>query len=204
MAWWRLDDRVTPVALDAGPNRYHGTYSGGVTLNEPGIISDNPAAHFDGVQARVEVTADLDFDGADPFSVEAWVSHRGDNAFIAGKLTYVDSVYRGWMLVWKTDGFVFQRVGNSGADGGRLLTGGWHHVVGTFDGVTARLYVNGVEEAVRVQDTDLPVVGDETPFRIGREPTWAKTLGWIDEVALYDYALPASRIQAHYDAGAPR
>lgn len=95
--------------------------------------------------------------------------------------------------------------------GGTITTGAWHHVVGTFDGTTASLYVNGAPVASRA------ITGyranDVRPFRIGTTcfdgilgaiGTFAGNRGfdgWLQEVAFYGAALGANDIAAHYDAG---
>jgi hypothetical protein len=94
--------------------------------------------------------------------------------------------------------------------GGIVTTGAWHHIVGTFDGSKASLYVNGAQVASG------PVKGYEAndirPFRIGTTcfdgllgalGTYAGNRGfdgWIEEVAFYGAALNASDIAAHYNA----
>jgi hypothetical protein len=65
----------------------------------------------------------------------------------------------------------------------------WSHVAGTYDGVTVRLYVNGVQVASQAQNG--AVLTSAESVRIG--------LGWsglIDDVRIYNRALAASEIQA--------
>lgn len=83
-----------------------------------------------------------------------------------------------------------------------LVAGGVYHFVATYDKAAARLYVNGVEVASESRAGSInPWVS--TPFYIGREGGFDRFF-WrsrIDEVALYDYALPPGRVLAHYSAG---
>ena len=64
----------------------------------------------------------------------------------------------------------------------------WHHYVGTFDGVVARLYVDGVDvSAVPYAGT---VAADTGPLFIGRDDGFARWgSAFIDDVAVYPTAL---------------
>jgi hypothetical protein len=96
--------------------------------------------------------------------------------------------------------------------------GSWHHLVGVCDqpqGVL-RLYIDGLDN---VDNTNLPTVAGILATTNGAAPGSARVsigakttgagatgfanqfVGTIDEVALYRYALSASQVQAHYEAG---
>lgn len=76
---------------------------------------------------------------------------------------------------------------------------GWRHMVAVFDGSAkvGRLYVNGTLKIAGAA-INLPTA-HSNPFQIG----W-RFRGYIDELALYDYALPHGRIGVHYNAAPPR
>ncbi|GEM_PF-3314927 len=81
----------------------------------------------------------------------------------------------------------------------------WYHVVGVFDGTLVHIYVNGVENATPQAIGGNGYVPNTTaPLRIGAgNPAGAASLffpGWMDEVAMYPYALSAAQITAHYTA----
>ncbi|MFV1968603.1 MAG: right-handed parallel beta-helix repeat-containing protein, partial [Pirellulaceae bacterium] len=73
----------------------------------------------------------------------------------------------------------------------------WSHVVGTYDGSSARLYLNGELVATRRMDT--PINHSTAPLRIGQgvgsNSTWP---GKLDEVAIYDRALSLEQIRLHH------
>jgi hypothetical protein len=73
--------------------------------------------------------------------------------------------------------------------------------VGTYDGTTARLYVNGA--LVDSTATNL-ALNTARPLRIAAGENEAPPLyllpGRVDEVAIYGTELSAARVQAHYSA----
>jgi hypothetical protein len=81
--------------------------------------------------------------------------------------------------------------------------GNWHHVVVTRVGNTYTVYINGV---ATTDTSSQPIAATTSDFQIGRELTSGGSqrplVGSIDEVAVYNTALSAGRIAAHYAARA--
>jgi hypothetical protein len=80
----------------------------------------------------------------------------------------------------------------------------WSHLVGTYDGVTLKVYING--SCVDSKDADPSGPIDSTlstlPLYIGGIPgTNNYFYGKIDEVAIYNRALTLEEIQQHYQNG---
>jgi hypothetical protein len=206
IAYYRLDERVTPTFFDSGPNGYDGIYAGSVELSVPGILPGNTGARMLEQNARIDVPgAPLNFAGKLPFSVELWfrpdATQTGNGALATFNIRNTDNLYRGWLLVMDgPEGIRFRRE----PAGGHVTAAGvvlaeYNHAVATFDGVTARIYLNGVAGSTSTPTGDVEVV--DSQLTIGRGNVWAVLEGDFDEVALYDKALPPSRITAHYEAG---
>ncbi len=74
----------------------------------------------------------------------------------------------------------------------------WHHLAMTYDGSVLRVYCDG--KPVAETKIDRPRVPGNTPIAIGRrQDAYNYFAGVIDEVRVYDRALPASEIKAHRD-----
>jgi hypothetical protein len=201
VGYWRLNERNTPDAFDASGYDHHGVYTGGVTLLQPGIVAVDPCAAFDGTNGAVTLNEDiLDFAGTARFSVEAWIDGSDGDGYVVGKMSY-DGAYHGWMLTTDPSGpgMRFQRHPASGVVGGAVVLDEWNHVVGTYDGSTLRLYLNGQEVSNKASTSTLEDIVE--PLVVSDGASWGAYQGRIDEVAVYETNLSAARVLAHYEAG---
>ena len=89
------------------------------------------------------------------------------------------------------------------ASDGTLTDTDWHHLAGTFDGTTGRLYLDGV--ATGTPDTSGSLVTNNLNLYIGRntDPDVATTYfnGLIDDVRIYNRALSAQEVKQLYLIG---
>ena len=212
-AYWRLDEPVgSTTAHDATGNGHDGTYTGGVTLAQPGAIANDAdtAVTFDGASGYVDVKNSFAFAGMSAFTLEAWV-----------KPTTLDANFHSWM--GRNDGqpptegylaytdpsgpfFVVERIDSTtkvfanGSIAPAAAT--WAYVVITYQsGTGPNVWVNG--QIGTGSSTDVSLAGATSDFVIGAEngglTSW--WLGEIDEVAVYAYALSQMQIQNHYNVG---
>ena len=143
------------------------------------------------------------------FTVEAWAYPTGGQGTFRSIVTsrdYAPGAAKGYVLYAAPDNTWQLWTGAGGWNvvyGPPIVLNQWTHLVGTYDGTTLRLYVNGV----LVSSNAVTYTQNTTrPLRIaaGRtEDTPAQYFlpGRVDEVAVYGSALSAARVQAHYDAG---
>lgn len=204
VAYWPLDETTAPAAVDMTGNGFDGTYIGVAFLGDVGAFSDGSslAPRFDGSN-WVDMGDVLDFPGMTPFSVEAWFSPDfvdDDLArVILAKNVYTNQ-YEGLIMYHANDSVAFRRDPNGwlGADA-PLTDGGWHHMVGTFDGINQIIYLDGVQVAVEVKDNSMG--GEDGSFLIGSSANFTRFNGRIDEVSVYDYPLSRPQVEAHFAAG---
>lgn len=77
--------------------------------------------------------------------------------------------------------------------------GSAHMVVATYDGDTAKLYVNGVEDATVSFSAAINNTSTE-PFMVGGQTGATGWVGAVDEVEMFGAALTAGEVTALYDA----
>jgi hypothetical protein len=170
--------------------------------------------HGYGTTDRVELPEPERFNFTKAFSVAVWFQipdfSRPDRTLIA-------KGDKGYRLLQREDiaGITFDTDygvdGNSGKFypifGSGVIDTQWHHAVAVFSGDYVgrkRLYIDG----------QLDIRGDvPPPLTQNNEPVWIGNnsqhpdralFGLIDEVAIFDRALPAEEIKTMYDAGDPR
>lgn len=88
---------------------------------------------------------------------------------------------------------------------GRLVKDKWCHVAATYDGATAKLYIDGVLHNERTLVLGDYVTITKEPVVLGREeyqgPNFVYFYGLLDDALIYRRALNAQEIQALYKAG---
>ena len=85
-----------------------------------------------------------------------------------------------------------------------LLVGGLYYVVGSYDGVNVRIYVNGVLQGTTAATGAISYASIASlGLAFGNDPsnTDANLQGYLNEVAIYSQPLSATRIAYHYRQG---
>jgi hypothetical protein len=204
ISYWRLDETSGTTAADSvGTNP--GTYSGGPTLGAAGLLASatDKATTFSGSNQSVKVTSSTALSPTNAVSVEAWIKPAaipaaGAFASIATKAESYSLQFNGPKLE-----FTIMQSGTRRrlqAPSGAIAVGTTYHVVGTYDGTTQRLYVNGAQVASAALTG--AITANTNNFYIG---SWNGSSeffkGTIDEVAVYPTALTAARVSNHYTTG---
>lgn len=216
VAYWRLGESSgTTAANEMGS--YPGTYVGSPTLGAAGAVVGNNAATFNGTTqyATVAHESALSNNQSAGFSIECWVNP----ATIAGNDTFSSTnprfiVLKGnnvsvanyflRMLGGKIN-FGFRNSANSGyveriTDSAVVSTGSWQHIVATNNGSEIVLYLNGAAIASSLLGSMSNALTNTETLNISTGVGLRLFQGSIDEIAIYNTALSAERIAAHYAA----
>ncbi|MCP4334722.1 MAG: DNRLRE domain-containing protein [Gammaproteobacteria bacterium] len=206
IAHWKLDETSGTTAVDS-----EGGHDG-VLTNGPAwdIGNIDGALDFDGGNDVVLVPDDPTLDITGDISLIAWIRPNASGTqYVIRKAQYGST--DGYELSLSTTGKVFFRLNqNSSVNTYRIdsisdypVDGTtWMHIAATYDGVTQRLYINGVEEASQAASV---VIGtNSTDLSLGGQQNGTSVInGLIDDARLYDRALSAGEIGDLYAAAAP-
>lgn|GEM_PF-932053 len=197
VAWWSGEGNAND---NLGTNS--GTLFNNVTF---GAGKVGRAFGFDGVSSFVQVpnAPSLNFAPTSSITVELWAYRTGalTTLNILGKRSAgCGATWNYHMAMDTNNGVHFSGGPSVGAFTHVLLpTNDWIHLAGTFDGATFRFYTNGVLLA-----TGSGTLGptNTQPLTIGTSSSCQPFSGLLDEVAIYNRALPAAEIQGIYAAQA--
>jgi beta-glucanase (GH16 family) len=205
VSYWRLGETSGTSAADSvGTNT--GTYRNGVTTGTPSLLvsdSANRSASFDGVNDAVSVPSSAGLGPSAAVTVEAWV--RPSAKPPAGTFDSVATKAESWSLQFNGPQLEFTTMQGSTrrrvqAPAASVVAGQTYHVVGTYDGVTQRLYVNGVQVASGAFSGAMNVT--TASVVIGSWDAASEFLaGTVDDVAVYAKALTPTQAASHYDRG---
>ena len=207
LAYWRMGESAGTVATDVSGHARDGSFVSGPALGLGGAIVDdaNTSVGFVETGDRMTVGDDEATRLNGDFSIEFWA-----------KLNSYVNTYPGFMRKGSSGssgtGYAvfynsdlrpnFKRAGiqKKATAAAALSTDSFKHYVVTYDAAadTLKWYVNGALDKSYVS-TVLPDNIDASSLQIGRGDHYGNHV--MDEVALYNSALPLTRVEAHFDAG---
>jgi len=197
---WHLHES-TGIQRDSTRFGNHGVPTNGVTQGAVGIVDG--ADQFAGTDAGADQYLECGTNGIprtdDPLTLEAWAKYPGtpgtENLLLIDNETSaaVQMGFRGpstptqtFFNTWLWNGATIVNSPLPGADA-------WHFYVFTFDGITNRLYVDGVRTA---SSTVAHQSGSATEVRINTA-SWAECFrGTIDEPRISSAARSSNRVWA--------
>lgn len=209
LAYYRLGELLGTTADDFSGHAYHGSLHGGITLGATGLLAgdSDTAMTFNGSSGYISLPTTFEPTGANPWSIEAWVKVSA----VPSSGTYYAIIAFGTNATRQSAQLKINGTGGGNAifvcstyagdiSGGSVTIGTTYHVVGTYNGTSTRLYVNG------------SLIAGPTAYALNIAMAYASIgadgatvaeyfNGSIDEPAIYNYALSASQILAHYNAG---
>lgn len=201
VSYWKLDESSGNAADSAGSitltNNNSVSFVSGKINNGADFGSSNTNKTFTGNSAltRAQIKAG--------YTVSAWVkfSTVNNGRGIVG-MVRSDGDYANFELRYTT-GFQLRVYANPDNIVGTTsaTTGVWYHVVGTYDGSTLKLYVNGSLEASK--SYSYATLGDsgQNQTVIGSGLGGEYTSAIIDEVGVWSRALSDSEVTELYNSG---
>lgn len=217
--YWRLEETSGTNAADTSGNSRPGTYFTSPTLGATSLVPSQPsdkATSFNGANQSVFRSSETALNPTS-FTTECWFKisgSPGSNGYhaVMAKDNYSSGGgSRGWSILVDTAGSLYmygRRANGTFFDittaAGTIVTGTVYHVAATYDGTTARLYLNGTEVANHAPGGTSNLYASTHALQIGKDSQGSgrSTNGTIDEFAFYGTALSGTRIAAHYSAGA--
>lgn len=210
ISYWKLNETSGSTYTDA-----YGT-NDATTTNAPTPVSGKvlSAQSFNGIGNKIDIpyNASFNWTSTDNFSFEGWIKFASttlDPQVILGRRE--EGGVSWWIGVTPSGAFNFELTsigGQSSTVTGstNLADNNWHHVVairnGTLD--SSEIYVDGLVEHAR---TYYNYSGDFTSNTIGLTVGYFNVSpyyyfnGLIDEVAIYNSALPPGQIKSNYIKG---
>jgi len=207
---WTFDEGTGTTAKDSwGVN--HGTlknfdFSASSGWKSASDCISGSCLQFDGVNDYVNCGNNPSLNITNAITIEAWVK----SANYSGSKDILTKYYYDWAFrqTWNGNGvFIFiLRIEGTLRDltynnPSYLWNGDWHHIVGTFDGITRKIFVDGGQKASNSNYSG-KITTSGRELKLGFSDSSHEYFnGLIDEVRIYNTALPAAQIQQHYVQG---
>lgn len=195
VAYWRLGEQSLAQTLKDQTGSFNGTWNSG-TLGEPGLVGDG-TSYKPGASGYGSIPNDADLHLSPPFTVELWFKDSG-----SGNKVLFEKDENKFSMQREASGVMKMNIGSASnhlATGSTYNDGDPHHIVFVVDGANSKIYVDGVQDTNVVNVA--AIAWSTGPVYIGSRHGIVAYDGWIDEIAMYDYALSEARIIAHYEIG---
>jgi trimeric autotransporter adhesin len=206
--WYELNETSGTVAYDSASSPHNGVYQGGVSLGEPGPVTD--CVTLDGSSAYIS-NSDV-VTSPSSFSLDIWFqTTTGAGGLIIGfgnsvtgaSTNYDRHIYMG------TSGQVYFGVAfNQTIHSSEAYNDGlWHEATATIGSAGMFLYVDGTLVASSMSTT-APAQTYSGSWRVGYNSIggWSAHVnsnhfaGSLSQASVYDYQLTSTQVAAHYAA----
>jgi prepilin-type N-terminal cleavage/methylation domain-containing protein len=164
--------------------------------------------YFDGTDDYVSIpqNATLDF-GTKSFSIGAWVNKKVNNSFIVmdNNSSVIKLAASSTASIYLRDSTASNVLNPNGTTS--LKNDTWYYIVGVRDGTTSKIYVNGVLDNTPVTNASFGSINSLDHWHIGvsgitgADDHGAYFNGYVDDVRIYNAAVPAFQIKEQYYAG---
>ncbi len=190
-ASYNFDNVIDNITADASANGNNARVSGAMPISGGSFA----ALQFDGEDDFVDCGNSDTLNPNQQITVECWVH---PDMIPTSEVGIVGKGVAAWSLTYYTDGQVWWYIntGGNNTHAGVPLES-WSYVVGTYDGNTMRLYVNG--QLAGERPLTEPINAGPN-LLIGNRPDQAGFFrGAIGQVRIHDRAIDAESIRQRYD-----
>lgn len=205
ISYWKLDEASGDATDSHGS---HDLTNSGASYGSTGVLND--CFDFEATEDDYcYVSYHSDFD-VSSVSMQAWIYIEANpnekSLAICGK----ENGNEGYLMAYMHDSggggseyfFAFRLNATIRRYDCGDLTGGWHHMVATYDGSNVKLYIDG-DKKDTIADAS-GITNPNTYFGVGRVEQWGTNHdfdGLIDEVGIWSRALDDDEVTALYNSG---
>jgi hypothetical protein len=210
---WKLDEEPgVTMALDSGPNGFHGTYINGAELGAGNVGVFGRSWAGDGSDDQIKVESGGNYDGQS-FSMMCWVKLRQLPSVSGSDIQLIRKRNSG-----ENNGYVLRLQSSTGDLRGSFLgatmvdnytsdseyvagsgnvteigVGVWFHCAGTYDGSFLRTYLNG---NLHFKDDSSGTMSSNATASLTFSRTDSKTVkGELDDIRIYSRAISSDEIK---------
>jgi hypothetical protein len=224
ISYWKFDEGSGTTASDSSGNSNTASISGSTWV----AGKSGTALNFDGAKNFLSVPDSASLTISKTLTLEAWVNVKAascDKRIICKPFSTTKWAYASYELCIIGDSGSYGSANLYGADavffslefetGMQYVwtsvpvdSGAWTHLAATYDGTSMRIYVNGVQEAVKYLDpanqslkpASNPLVIGCMTNNLNMVQSWNTPFeGLIDEVSIWNYALSADAIAQQFN-----
>lgn len=201
VASYQMSDGSGSSLTDNSGNGNTATLSAGTSWVASPVAFSGNALAFDGTNDIVQIPHHTSHEISAAITVEAWI-YATSTSTVQDVLTNSSSA--------TNTGYVFPRTDDGWSHvtfwlniGGSWVTlsapypslNSWHHLAGTYDGATMKIYIDGILAASQAQTGT--IVTNSNPLILGNQPGFPEYFGGsADELRVWNTARSQAQIQA--------
>lgn len=204
------------TVFDLSGNNNHGTFNQSAAAVDHTLFGEAwwCPGNVNGLD-RITIADSNAYSGLDLITLSFWVNMptlagAGDYEMMVGKANWADN--REFRFRGENNAFVTWQISNDGADPGaaeatyalsNFSTNTWYHLVGTYDGTTLAMYVDGflvdttAGETGGLKDGTAALCFGSSSNGDGDDDD--NFVGYIDHVVIWDRALSATEVKIVHD-----
>jgi hypothetical protein len=208
VGYWNFDEGSGTIAYDSSGNGNSGAIYGATWIG--GRYGNG--LNFDGISDYVDVGNSTILNPASAMSISAWIFLESYAGVGEGQRTIVerrkyDVIHSYQFMIFPAgdcrEGHVRFSLWSSGIENvvdsvDAVTLNQWYHIVATYDGTNAKIYINGVQNAIASLSGSIDSTNLKTLIGAGDQGTTNFFNGTIDEVRIYNRALLAGEVWAEY------